>query len=80
MLPAAKVTAEIAAIRGVPMGQDCVSPAAHSAFSTPLGLLQFIATMRDLSGGKPTGFKLCIGHKWEFMAICKAMLESGITP
>ena len=80
VLPAAKVTAEIAAIRGVPMGQDCVSPAAHSAFSTPLGLLQFIATMRDLSGGKPTGFKLCIGHKWEFMAICKAMLETGITP
>ena len=80
VLPAAKVTAEISAIRGVPMGQDCVSPAAHSAFSTPVGLLEFIATMRDLSGGKPTGFKLCIGHKWEFMAICKAMLETGITP
>ncbi len=80
VLPAAKITAEIAAIRGVPMGQDCVSPAAHSAFSTPVGLLEFIATMRDLSGGKPTGFKLCIGHKWEFMAICKAMLETGITP
>ncbi len=80
VLPAAKITAEIAAIRGVPMGQDCVSPAAHSAFSTPKELLEFIATMRDLSGGKPTGFKLCIGHKWEFMAICKAMLETGITP
>ena len=80
VLPAAKVTAEISAIRGVPMGQDCVSPAAHSAFSTPVGLLEFIATMRELSGGKPTGFKLCIGHKWEFMAICKAMLETGITP
>jgi len=80
VLPAAKVTAEIAAIRGVPMGEDCVSPAAHSAFSTPIELLQFIALMRGLSGGKPAGFKLCIGHPWEFMALCKAMLETGITP
>ena len=80
VLPAAKVTAEISAIRGVPMGQDCVSPASHSAFSTPVGLLEFVAQMRDLSGGKPTGFKLCIGHPWEFMAICKAMIETGITP
>jgi glutamate synthase domain-containing protein 2 len=80
VLPAAKVTAEIAAIRGVPMGQDCNSPAQHSCFSTPVGLLEFIARMRDLSGGKPAGFKLCIGHKWEFMAICKAMVETGITP
>ena len=80
VLPAAKVTAEIAAIRGVPMGQDCVSPAQHAAFSTPIGLLQFIAKMRELSGGKPTGFKLCIGHPWEFLAICKAMLETGIMP
>lgn len=80
VLPAAKVTAEIAAIRGVPMGQDCVSPANHSAFSTPIGLLQFIAQLRDLSGGKPTGFKLCIGHEWEFLAICKAMVDTGITP
>lgn len=80
VLPAAKVTAEIAAIRGVPMGQDCISPAAHSAFSTPAGLLEMVARMRDLSGGKPAGFKLCIGHRWEFMAICKAMLETGITP
>jgi len=80
VLPAAKVTAEIAAIRGVPMGQDCVSPASHSAFSTPIGLLHFIAQLRDLSGGKPIGFKLCIGHEWEFLAICKAMVDSGITP
>ncbi len=80
VLPAAKVTAEIAAIRGVPMGQDCNSPAAHSCFSTPAGLLEFIARMRDLSGGKPAGFKLCIGHPWEFMAICKAMVATGITP
>ncbi len=80
VLPAAKVTAEISAIRGVPMGQDCISPASHSTFSTPVGLLEFIARMRDLSGGKPVGFKLCIGHPWEFMAICKAMLDTGITP
>lgn len=80
VLPAAKITPEIAAIRGVPMGEDCVSPAAHSSFSTPVGLLQFVAQMRDLSGGKPAGFKLCIGHPWEFMAICRAMLETGITP
>jgi len=80
VLPAAKVTAEIAATRGVPLGQDCVSPAAHSAFTTPVELLRFIATLRDLSGGKPTGFKLCIGHPWEFFGICKAMLETGILP
>ena len=80
VLPAAKVSEEISLIRGVPMGVDCVSPARHSAFSTPVGLLEFIARMRDLSGGKPTGFKLCIGHQWEFMAICKAMLATGITP
>ncbi|WP_149588608.1 FMN-binding glutamate synthase family protein [Tabrizicola flagellatus] len=80
VLPAAKVTPEIAAIRGIPMGQDCISPARHSAFSTPVGLLEFIAQMRELSGGKPAGFKLCIGHPWEFMAICKAMLATGITP
>lgn len=80
MLPAAKITPEIAAIRHIPMGQDCISPPSHSAFSTPVGLLEFVARMRELSGGKPAGFKLCIGHRWEFMAICKAMLETGITP
>jgi glutamate synthase domain-containing protein 2 len=80
VLPAAKVTAEIAAIRGVPVGQDCVSPARHSAFSTPRGLLEFVAALREGSGGKPAGFKLCIGHPWEFMALCKAMVATGITP
>jgi glutamate synthase domain-containing protein 2 len=80
VLPAAKVTKEISEIRGVPMGQDCNSPAHHSCFSTPQGLLEQIALMRQLSGGKPAGFKLCIGHPWEFMAICKAMLATGITP
>ncbi len=80
VLPGAKVTAEIAAARGVPLGVDCISPARHSAFTTPLEMMQFIKTLRDLSGGKPTGFKLCIGHPGEFMAICKAMVETGITP
>lgn len=80
VLPGAKVTAEIARIRGVAPGVDCVSPACHSAFSTPIGLMEFMAKMRERSGGKPTGFKMCIGHKWEFLAIVKAMLETGIRP
>ena len=80
ILPAAKLTQEIADIRHVPMGQDVVSPPAHAAFSSPLGLLQFVRRLRELSGAKPVGFKLCIGNKVEFLAICKAMLETGITP
>ncbi len=80
ILPAAKLTEEIAAIRHVPMGQDVVSPAAHSAFSTPAGLLEFVVRLRDLAGGKPVGFKLCIGNQSEFLGICKAMLETGIRP
>jgi len=80
VLPGPKVTPEIAQARGVPVGVDCVSPAAHSAFSTPVGLLEFVAQLRELSGGKPTGFKLCIGHPWEWFAIVKAMLATGITP
>ena len=80
VLPGPKVTPEIAAARGVPMGVDCVSPAAHSAFDTPLEMMQFIVRLRELSGGKPTGFKLCIGHPWEWFAMVKAMLVSGITP
>lgn len=80
VLPGAKVTPEIAAARGVPVGVDCISPAAHSAFSTPIELMQFVARLRELSGGKPTGFKLCIGHPWEWFAIVKAMLATDITP
>lgn len=80
MLPAAKITEEIAEARGVPMGEDCVSPAGHSQFSTPLELCAFIAELRDLSGGKPVGFKLCIGHRREFMCIVKAMIETDIYP
>jgi len=78
VLPGSKVTAEIARARDVPVGVDCVSPAAHSAFSTPLELLEFAALLRDRSGGKPVGIKLCVGHPWELFAICKAMLQSGI--
>jgi glutamate synthase domain-containing protein 2 len=80
ILPAAKVSPEIAAIRGISVGYDCVSPARHSAFSTPIGMMEFIGEMRRLSGGKPAGFKLCLGQPWEFLAICKAMLETGIYP
>lgn len=80
VLPAAKVSAEISATRGVPMGQDCVSPAKHSAFDSPRGLLEFVARLRAASGGKPTGFKLAIGHPWEWFGIAKAMHETGLLP
>ena len=80
VLPGPKVTPEIAEARGVPVGVDCVSPASHSAFGTPTELMHFVARLRELSGGKPTGFKLCIGHPWEWFAIVKAMLQTGITP
>jgi glutamate synthase domain-containing protein 2 len=80
VLPKAKVSEEISKIRGVSRDEDCISPARHSAFSTPLEMMAFIAKMRHLSGGKPAGFKLCIGHPWEFLAICKAMVKSGIYP
>jgi glutamate synthase domain-containing protein 2 len=80
VLPGPKVTPEIAQARGVPPWTDCVSPARHSAFGTPLELLAFVDRLRRLSGGKPTGFKLAIGHPWEWFAIAKAMQASGITP
>jgi len=80
LLPGPKVTPEIAEARGVEPWVDCVSPASHSAFKTPIEMMHFIERLRTLSGGKPTGFKLCIGHPWEWFAIAKAMLETGITP
>lgn len=79
VLPGPKVTPEIAETRGVPVGQTVVSPPAHTAFSTPLELVHFIATLRSLSDGKPIGFKLCIGARTEFLSICKAMAQTGIT-
>ena len=78
VLPAAKVTEEIARIRVVAVGEDCISPRAHSAFSTPVGLIHFAAQLRDLSGGKPVGIKLCVGQIHEVLAIMKAMLKTGI--
>jgi glutamate synthase domain-containing protein 2 len=80
VLPGAKVTPEIAEARGIPIGKDCLSPAQHSAFTTPLELIDFISLLRQLSGGKPVGFKFSLGHPWEFFGICKAMLETGVTP
>ncbi|WP_338749647.1 FMN-binding glutamate synthase family protein [Janibacter alittae] len=80
VLPAAKVTREIAAVRGVPVGEKCVSPAGHSVFDTPIGLIEFIASMREMSGGKPAGFKLCVGSRRDVLAICKAILEVGTAP
>lgn len=80
ILPAAKVTEEIAKIRKVPMGHDVISPPTHSAFHNPIEMMQFLQKLRELSNGKPIGFKLCIGHKHEFLSICKGMLATGITP
>jgi len=80
VLPAPKISEEIAEIRGVPRDRDCISPPAHVTFTTPQGLLDYCAELRQLSGGKPIGFKLAIGHWGEFMAICKAMAESGSYP
>ena len=79
VLPAPKVTEEIARTRGIPMGQTCESPASHAEFSTPTELLGFSQRLKSLSGGKPVGVKLCIGHPWEFVALVKAMVETGQT-
>lgn len=80
LLPGSKVTSAIASTRGVPAGEDCLSPAFHSEFSTPLQLLEFVKRLRLASGSKPVGIKLCVGHPWEFLAICKAMIETGTVP
>lgn len=80
VLPASKITIEIAQTRDIPMGQDCISPATHPEFATPRELVRFWQKLRELSGGKPVGFKLCIGMPWEFMAIVKAMIEEDNYP
>lgn len=80
ILPGKKVTPEIAKIRAVPVGKDVISPSHHSAFSDPKGLLDFCNRLRELSGGKPVGFKLCIGKVHEFEEICKTMQETGSYP
>ncbi|MFD5723831.1 FMN-binding glutamate synthase family protein [Streptomyces sp. NPDC127036] len=80
VLPGAKVNAEIAEVRGVPQGQTVTSPPFHRVYSTPRELVRFLGRMRELAGGKPVGFKLCVGSRREFLAVCKAMLEEGVTP
>ena len=80
VLPGSKVTPEIAAAREVPEGETVTSPPGHRVYSTPRELVEFVARMRELSGGKPAGFKLCIGSRVQFLAVCKAMVETGITP
>jgi glutamate synthase domain-containing protein 2 len=80
ILPAEKNTKEIADIRGVEAGTQIDSPPTHKAFSTPVELMEFIQKLRDLSGGKPVGFKLCVGRKSEVVAICKAMVVTDIKP
>ncbi|MGA5038886.1 FMN-binding glutamate synthase family protein [Streptomyces capoamus] len=80
VLPGAKVNAEIARVRDVPEGRTVISPPYHRVFDTPRELVRFIARMRDLAGGKPTGFKLCVGSRRQFLAVCKAMLEEGTAP
>ena len=80
VLPGSKVSEEIAAIRGVTPWQTVISPPAHSTFSTLEGLLEFVARLRELAGGKPVGLKLCVGYRVEFLSLCKAMRDTGITP
>jgi glutamate synthase domain-containing protein 2 len=80
ILPGAKVTEAIAEARGVKVGEDCISPSSHSAFSTPLELCTFLQRLRELSGGKPVGIKLCVGHPWEWFALAKAFAQTGLTP
>jgi glutamate synthase domain-containing protein 2 len=80
VLPGAKVTPEIAEARGVTVGVDCISPAKHSAFNTPIEMMRFIARLRELSDGKPVGFKFAVGHPWEWFGIAKAMIATGIVP
>jgi glutamate synthase domain-containing protein 2 len=80
VLPKAKITDEIAHIRHISKDKDCISPAVNPECTSPKDLLAFIEQLRSLSGGKPIGFKLCIGNPAEFLSICKAMLETGVTP
>jgi glutamate synthase domain-containing protein 2 len=80
VLPGVKVSKEIAAYRGVPVGEKCVSPAAHSAFGTPRELMAFVAQLRELTDGKPVGLKLCVGSRVDVLAMCKAMLAEGVAP
>lgn len=80
MLSGRKVTEEIAQIRNVPLGKDVISPPGHSAFKDAQGLVQFIETLREASGGKPIGIKLCLGHKKEFEDLVHTMVAHNSFP
>lgn len=80
ILPGPKVNREIARARDVPEGEACISPPSHSAFTTPLEMMEFIAELRELSGGKPVGLKFCMGRVSDFLAMCRAMIDTGIRP
>lgn len=80
VLPQGKITPEIARIRDIPMDEKCVSPSSHRVFSTPVELIEFIAYLRELSDGKPTGFKLCVTSTQDVLAICKAIRKVGTAP
>ena len=80
ILPAAKVTPEIAEARGLPEYESALSPPWHSAFSTPAELIEYVARLRELSGGKPVGIKLCVGRRTDVLSVIKAMLEVGTAP
>lgn len=77
-LPGIKVTPEIAAARGIPVGKDVHSPPSHSVFSNAIEMMHYVQTLRELSGGKPVGIKMCVGHHHDFFALCKAMIETQI--
>lgn len=80
ILSGKKVTQEISDIRNVPLGQDVISPPAHTAFNDPKGMLEFITSLRDLSGGKPVGIKLCLGHHHEFEELVATMVQENKYP
>jgi glutamate synthase domain-containing protein 2 len=80
LLPAGKVTPRVAEVCQIPVGKDSILPARHSAFSSPVALLEFLARLRDAAGGKPVGFKLCVGRQSDVFAIIKAVLKTGIIP
>ncbi len=80
ILPKHKITEEIARIRGVSRDHDCISPPSHSSFSNPIEMMHFVQKLRELSNGKPVGFKLCLGQPWQFMSIVKGMLKTNIVP
>lgn len=80
VLPAVKNSEEIARIRHIKPHTMVISPPGHREFSDARGLVQFFGRLRKLAGGKPVGFKLCLGRTEEFLEICEAMIEADIYP